>query len=69
MIKVTVKETVLTEKGYQTNLVIKEHASGDKASVFNGVLTIFSNAANAKDDFANSIAGYEPSHWSAWAKA
>lgn len=69
MIKVVVKEVVLNEKSsYETKLVTKEHAKGDKASVFNGVLTIFTAAA-ASNDFANAVAGYEPSSWVSWEKA
>lgn len=70
MINVTTKENVLNEKGgYETRLSIKGHKDGEKASVFNGVLTIFSSAAGSKDDFGNAIAGYEPSSWHSWSKA
>jgi len=69
MIHVTVKENVLNEKGsYETKLRIDEIKEGEKASVFNGVLTIFKSAATNKDDFSNSIAGYEPSCWFSWKK-
>lgn len=69
MIKVIVKETVLNEKGgYETILKEKQHDKGDKASVFNGVLTIFNSAATGID-FSNAVAGYEPSAWVSWEKA
>lgn len=68
MIKVTVKESVLGDKGYETKLITKEHPNGGKASVFNGVLTVFTETAQS-NDFSHAIAGYEPSAWSSWEKA
>ncbi len=69
MIKVRVKETVTANgsSAYETKIVEQEHKEGDKASVHNGVLSIFPKGAD-KADFGKSIAGYEPSAWLSWEK-
>ena len=67
MIKVTVKEQSQDEKGYRQGVVVKEHKDAVKASVHNGILSLFPEAATSTD-FGQAIAGYESSVWVGWEK-
>lgn len=64
MIKVTVKESSVSEKaGHEAKLVVKEHKDAEKAHVNNGVLSLYPESTTSFNDFGQMIAGYEAGSW------
>jgi len=72
MIKVTIKSHGYNKEAkiWENTHEVKEHKDGAKASVYNGVLSIFpEGTAVGETTSLNAIAGYMPDRWLDWEKA
>jgi hypothetical protein len=69
MIKVRAREQTTEGSVFKETVVVREHAEGQCAQVYNGTLTIYKKEPlSGENAMSNAIAGYEPHGWLSWCK-